>query len=45
MLPEGGQGSNRAHAHATVTVPANSAVQTLDLGEIVLQPYNRGDEE
>jgi len=38
MLPAGGQGSNRAHAHATVTVPANSSCQTLDLGEIVLQP-------
>jgi hypothetical protein len=32
-----GQGSNRAHAHATVTVSADSAGQILDLGDIVLE--------
>jgi hypothetical protein len=37
MPPAGGQGSNRAHTHTTVTVPANSSGQTLDLGEIALQ--------
>jgi hypothetical protein len=35
--PAGGQGSNRAQANATVTVSADSAGQTLDLGEIVLE--------
>ena len=37
LPPDGGQGSNRAHAHATVTVPANPSSLALDLGEIALQ--------